>query len=157
MPSTGYIFSQVTGAFLGVMFARYMMGLVALEIDRSPDPVSDDGRMFVSEMYCSMGLLIMIIVMPKDDIPAGVALFVGANVWFSTTGCFANPAGTLARGFSNTFAGVDAEQLPVFLGAELTGLVLVLGLEKALHYLDSGNAVEDDAPKTTTSFAMNRV
>jgi glycerol uptake facilitator-like aquaporin len=154
----GYITSQIAGAFFGVMMARYMMGLEALEIDRSADPVSDNGRMFVSEMYCSAGLLAMIMIMPTADIPAGVALFVGANVWFSTTGCFANPAGTLARGFSNTFAGVDVAQLPIFLGAELTGLIAIIVVEKVLKYLDSGNAVDDDkGPITTTSFAMQSI
>jgi glycerol uptake facilitator-like aquaporin len=158
---SGYIASQIAGAFFGVMMARYMMGLEALEIDTSEDPVSDNGRMFVSEMYCSAGLLAMIMIMPTADIPAGVALFVGANVWFSTTGCFANPAGTLARGFSDTFAGVDVAQLPVFLGAELAGLIAIIVAEKVLHYLDRGNVVEENddvaSPTLTASFAMHKV
>lgn len=74
--------------------------------------------------------------------PAAVAAWIGGAYWFTSSTSFANPAVTLGRGFSDTFAGISPGSVPAFIVAQAVGLVLALALAAALY--PSGTTRADD-------------
>jgi len=74
--------------------------------------------------------------------PAAVGAYIGAAYWFTSSTSFANPAVTIGRAFSDTFAGIRPASVPGFVVAQLVGLVIAVGLVLAL-YPDAGRAAAD--------------
>ena len=103
---TVFIILQITGAICGVMLANYIFEL---------DPVlfSEKARsgtfLFVSEVLATFGLLMVILLSAKEKVAITVAAYIGAAYWFTSSTSFANPAGTIGRSFSNTFAGISPQ------------------------------------------------
>lgn len=117
----GYILAQVAGAFAGVAVAHIMFGeplFFASEHVRAGAP------QLVSEFVATFGLLATIwgtVRSRPAAIPFAVGAYVTAGYWFTASTCFANPAVTLARASSNTFAGIRPADVPGFLVAQLGG------------------------------------
>lgn len=120
---TVFIILQISGAILGVMLANYIFEL---------DPVyfSEKQRsgthLFVSEILATFGLLMVILLSSKEKVAVTVAAYIGAAYWFTSSTSFANPAGTIGRSFSNTFAGISTHDILHFCVAQIIGAFLAL-------------------------------
>jgi glycerol uptake facilitator-like aquaporin len=126
--AAGYVAVQLAGAFAGVLAAHAMFGEPAFAA--STHARAGLAQAF-SELVATFGLLSVILGCSRAQ-PRGVALAVGAYIsgayWFTASTSFANPAVTLARSLTNTFAGIRPEDTPAFLAAQLAGAALATGL-----------------------------
>lgn len=116
-----YIAAQVSGAFLGVAAAHLMFSEPLLSV--STHTRSGAAQMF-SEFVATFGLLSVIWGVTRrrsDAAPFAVGAYITAAYWFTASTSFANPAVTLARAFSNTFAGIRPADAPGFIMAQLIG------------------------------------
>lgn len=116
-----YIAAQIAGAFAGVAAAHIMFGLplfFASKHERS------GGAQFFSEFVATFGLLAVIwgcARLRSQAVPFAVAAYITAAYWFTASTSFANPAVTLARSASDTFAGIRPTDAPGFIAAQLLG------------------------------------
>src|SRR5215470_4851066 len=116
-----YIAAQVGGAFLGVAAAHLMFSEPLFSV--STHTRSGAAQMF-SEFVATCGLLSVIRGVTRrrsDAAPFAVGAYITAAYWFTASTSFANPAMTLARAFSNTFAGIRPTDAPGFILAQLLG------------------------------------
>ena len=116
-----YIAAQVLGAFIGVATAHLMFGESLLQI--SQHARAGGGQLF-SEFVATFGLLCVIWGCARlrlEAVPMAVGLYIAGAYWFTASTCFANPAVTLARGFTDTFAGIRPSDTPGFMVAQLLG------------------------------------
>lgn len=117
----GYIVAQVSGAFAGVVVANVMFGLPVFFA--SQHERSGFAQAF-SEFVATFGLVAVIwgVVRTRPQaVPYAVAAYITAAYWFTSSTSFANPAVTLARSMSDTFAGIRPQDTPVFIMAQLCG------------------------------------
>lgn len=117
----GYIVAQIAGALLGVAAAHLMFGEAVLQI--SQHERSGASQMF-SEFVATFGLLSVIWGcgrLRSEAVPFAVGLYITGAYWFTASTSFANPAVTLARSFTNTFAGIRPVDAPGFIAAQLAG------------------------------------
>lgn len=125
----GYILAQVAGAFLGVAAANVMFDLPAFSA--SQHPRHGMSQLF-SEFVATFGLLSVIWGCSRSrsaaapftvpfTIPIAVGAYITAAYWFTASTSFANPAVTLARSASDTFAGIRLADVPGFMAAQLAG------------------------------------
>jgi glycerol uptake facilitator-like aquaporin len=116
-----YITAQVIGAFVGVAVAHLMFGEPVFSVshrDRS------GAAQFFSEFVATFGLLSVIwgcVRRRPDAVPFAVGTYITAAYWFTSSTSFANPAVTLARAASDTFAGIRPADAPGFIFAQLLG------------------------------------
>jgi glycerol uptake facilitator-like aquaporin len=124
----GYVAAQLVGAFAGVAVAHIMFGepvFVASEHARAGVP------QLVSELVATFGLLATIwgtVRTRPAVVPFAVGAYVTAGYWFTASTCFANPAVTLARAASNTFAGIRPADVGGFIVAQLVGALAATAL-----------------------------
>lgn len=117
----GYAAAQITGGVLGVWLAHVMFDLPVLELSTK---VRGGPGQLVGEAVATFGLLLTILGMTRarpTATPAGVALYIVAAYWFTSSTSFANPAITVARSISDTFAGIAPACAPAFIAAQLVG------------------------------------
>ncbi len=124
-----YVVAQVCGGALGVIVANLMFDLPAVELstrDRSSGPE------FLAEIVATLGLLLVIFVMVRAGSTSKVAYAVGGYIggayWFTSSTSFANPAVTVARTLSDTFAGIQPSSAPLFIAAQLVGLAIAIAV-----------------------------
>ena len=90
---------------------------------------------FLSEVIAALGLLLVIFALARSgrgrSAPAAVGAYIGAAYWFTSSTSFANPAITIGRMFSGTFAGIAPSSVPPFIAAQILGGILVAGIIKA--------------------------
>jgi glycerol uptake facilitator-like aquaporin len=116
-----YIVAQTTGAFAGVATAHCMFGLPVFSV--STHARSGPAQMF-SEFVATFGLLAVIWGVARTRtaaVPFAVGAYITAAYWFTASTSFANPAVTLARSASNTFAGIRPADAAPFIAAQLAG------------------------------------
>jgi glycerol uptake facilitator-like aquaporin len=116
-----YVVAQVTGAFAGVVVAHVMFGEPVLSASTH---VRAGPAQLVSELVATFGLLSVIwgcVRSRAAAVPFAVGAYITAAYWFTSSTSFANPAVTLARAFSNTFAGIRPVDVPGFVLAQLLG------------------------------------
>ena len=124
----GYVAAQLAGAFAGVLAAHLMFGEPLLAVsthDRS------GARQAFSELVATFGLVSVIFGCARrqpNAVPFAVGAWITAAYWFTASTSFANPAVTLARAITNTFAGIRPQDTPLFLAAQLVGAMLATGL-----------------------------
>jgi glycerol uptake facilitator-like aquaporin len=90
---------------------------------------------WLGEGVATFGLILTILGTLQSRpawVPASVALYITAAYWFTSSTSFANPAITIARALSDTFAGIAPASVPGFIGAQLAGALIAFGLSKAL-------------------------
>jgi glycerol uptake facilitator-like aquaporin len=119
----GYLAAQIVGAFAGVAAAHLMFGLPMFF--RSHHARSG-GALFWSEFIATFGLLAVIWGCSRgrsSAVPFAVGAYITAAYWFTASTSFANPAVTLARSASDTFAGIRPADAPAFIIAQLAGAV----------------------------------
>jgi len=116
-----YVAAQLIGAVLGVWIAHVMFGERLFML--SPHARSGPAQM-VSEFVATFGLLSVIRGCSRgrsDAVPFAVAAYIAAAYWFTASTSFANPAVTVARALTDTFAGIRPADVPGFIGAQLAG------------------------------------
>jgi glycerol uptake facilitator-like aquaporin len=125
-----YALCQVAGGLVGVWLAHAMFDLPLLQI--SSHVRSGTGQ-WVAEFVASFGLLIAIlgcVSRAPAAVPYAVGLYITAAYWFTASTSFANPAVTIARAFSNTFAGIAPGGVPAFILAQLIGMAAAVALSR---------------------------
>jgi glycerol uptake facilitator-like aquaporin len=127
--AAAYISAQVTGAILGAILADAMFGRPLVELsthDRSA------GHLLLGEVVATAGLILLIFGLAPTGrshfAPVAVASYIGAAYWFTSSTSFANPAVTVGRTFTDTFAGIAPGSLAGFVTAQLVGTVVGLSL-----------------------------
>ena len=124
---TFFIILQISGAILGVMLANYIFELDPVYFSEKP---RSGTHLFVSEILATFGLLTVILLSSKEKVALTVAAYIGAAYWFTSSTSFANPAGTIGRSFSNTFAGISTHDILHFCVAQIIGAFLALFVYK---------------------------
>ncbi|MEU6166117.1 MIP/aquaporin family protein [Streptomyces tanashiensis] len=124
-----YLPSQTVGAIAGAMLADAMFGepLVKWSThDRSA------GNLLLGEVVATAGLILLIFGLARTDrlrfAPVAVASYIGAAYWFTSSTSFANPAVTIGRAFTDTFAGIAPASVPAFVGMQIIGAAVGLAL-----------------------------
>ena len=123
-----YISAQIIGAFAGVAAAHLMFSLPLLFASHH---VRAGAAQVFSEFVASFGLLSVIwgcVRFRSSVVPFAVAAYITAAYWFTASTSFANPAVTLARAFSDTFAGIRPADAPAFIAAQLSGAFVATAL-----------------------------
>lgn len=125
----GYLAAQVAGAFVGVAAAHLMFEMPALY--QASAHVRAGGAQWFSEGVATFGLLAVILSGERHRpgaVPMAVGLYITGAYWFTASTAFANPAVTLARAFTNTFAGIRPVDAPGFMAAQVCGALVAAAL-----------------------------
>jgi arsenate reductase len=132
--SVAYVAAQTIGGCVGAVVANLMFELPAIEWstkDRS------SGALWLSEVIATVGLLMVIHGCVRtgraEAVPYAVAAWIGGAYWFTSSTSFANPAVTVARTLSDSFAGIDPSSAPMFIAMQLIGAVMAYGLIRLLY------------------------
>lgn len=117
----GYIVAQALGAFAGVFAAHLMFGVAVFQVSNH---ARSGPSQLLSEFVATFGLLSVIWGVARQRstaVPFAVGAYITGAYWFTASTSFANPAVTLARAFTNTFAGIRPADAPGFIAAQLLG------------------------------------
>lgn len=123
-----YAAIQISGALLGVWIAHAMFGEPILQVSTK---FRGGGAQAFSEAVATFGLIGTILAVSRfraDSTPMAVGLYIIAAYWFTASTSFANPAVTLARSLSDTFAGIAPASAPAFILAQFAGALLGAGV-----------------------------
>lgn len=123
-----YAAVQVAGGVLGVITAHGMFAEPLLQVSRH---LRDGPAQGLSEAVATFGLLLTILGVSKARsgfVPVAVGLYITSAYWFTASTSFANPAVTLARCLSDTFAGIAPTSAPLFIAAQVAGALAALGV-----------------------------
>jgi arsenate reductase len=135
-----YAGAQVAGALSGAVLANAMFALPTFEASTK---VRSNGPLWLSEVVATFGLVIVIFGVVRSGrgaiAPFAVGAYIGGAYFFTASTSFANPAVTIGRTISNTFAGIRPSSAPWFIIMQLLGGVLAVGVVRALypHVADS--------------------
>ena len=129
-----YIPAQVAGCISGAIVANGMFAVAAISISThhraSPAHV-------LAEVVATLGLLLVIFSLARTgrtaSAPAAVGAYIGAAYWFTSSTSFANPAITVGRMFSDTFAGIAPASVPGFVLAQCVGGVVAIAVVRTLY------------------------
>ena len=128
-----YAFAQVLGAISGALLANAMFDHAIIE---SATKVRTGSNLYLAEIAATAGLILVInlLVVQKNltAIPAAVAAWIGSAYFFTSSTSFANPAVTIGRTFSDSFAGIAPSSAPAFIASQILGALIGLGLVKVL-------------------------
>ena len=116
-----YSLLQIFGAITGVLIANIMFGMEIIELS---EKTRSGSNIFMSEIIATFGLIFFILISNKEKLALVVASYIGAAYWFTSSTSFANPAGTIGRMFSNSFAGINPENVLYFCIAQIFGSIL---------------------------------
>jgi glycerol uptake facilitator-like aquaporin len=129
-----YIPAQICGCILGAITANVMFSLSAISI--STHHRASPAHCF-AEVIATLGLLLVIFSLARTRraaaAPAAVGAYIAAAYWFTSSTSFANPAITVGRMFSNTFAGIAPASVPAFVIAQLAGGAIAVVLVRVLY------------------------
>jgi glycerol uptake facilitator-like aquaporin len=124
----GYVVAQLTGAFAGVAAAHLMFAEPLFTVSTH---ARSGGAQAFSELVATFGLLAVIwgcSRLRSSAVPFAVGAYITAAYWFTASTSFANPAVTLARAATNTFAGIRPLDVPAFVVAQLLGALVATAL-----------------------------
>jgi glycerol uptake facilitator-like aquaporin len=129
-----YIPAQIAGCITGAIVANGMFALAAISI--STKHRATPAHLF-AEVIATLGLVLVIFSLARTkriaSAPAAVGAYIGAAYFFTSSTSFANPAISIGRMFSNTFAGIAPASVPGFIAAELIGCALAILAVKVLY------------------------
>ena len=130
-----YSVAQVLGAITGAILANAMFSFPLLEASTK---IRSGGNLYIGEIVATAGLILLINLLVNQKnlvvIPAAVAAWIGSAYFFTSSTSFANPAVTIGRIFSDSFAGIAPECAPKFIAAQVLGALIGLGLTKVLTH-----------------------
>jgi arsenate reductase len=139
----GYVAAQVAGAIGGAVLANLMFALPAVDWSSKQRA---EGHLWLGEVVATAGLVLLVFALARSGrsavAPAAVGAYIGAAYWFTSSTSFANPAVTVGRAFTDTFAGIAPGSVPGFALAQLVGLAVGVALLVAL-YPGVGEAADD--------------
>ena len=127
-----YLAAQIIGAFFGVALANLMFDLPAFH---ASEKVRSGNSLLLSEFVATAGLIIVIygtFRWNKPALPLAVAAYIMSAIWFTSSTSFSNPAVTMARSMSNTFAGIRPADVTAFVIVELVAAVAAVVLVRWL-------------------------
>jgi glycerol uptake facilitator-like aquaporin len=132
--AAAYLPAQVAGCTSGAVIANLMFALPAVSISAKHRATPAH---FLAEVIATAGLLLVIFALARSGrtgpAPAAVGAYIGAAYWFTSSASFANPAITIGRMFSDTFAGIAPSSAPAYIGAQVIGSALAVAVIKALY------------------------
>jgi glycerol uptake facilitator-like aquaporin len=133
-----YVLAQILGGCLGTLAAHVMFEVPLLQLGVK---ARTGGAQWFSEAVATFGLLVAILGVSRfrpAAVPFAVGLYITAAYWFTASTSFANPAVTMARAFTTSFAGIAVGDVPMFIVAQLAGALAGLALMRWL--LDQGTS-----------------
>jgi len=119
-----YIIIQVVSGLIAVISIHYIFQIELFQISTN---IRGEIPLLISEIIATFGLVLTILLISKNDeksVAMGVALFITAGYWFTSSTSFANPAVTISRVFTNTFTGIAPESLLYFICGQVVGCVI---------------------------------
>ncbi|MFE1794878.1 aquaporin [Streptomyces sp. NPDC059517] len=132
--AAAYVPAQIVGAIGGAVLADAMFGEPLAKLsthDRFAGPL------WLGEVVATAGLILLVLGLGRTGraalAPAAVASYIGAAYWFTSSTSFANPAVTVGRAFTDTFAGIAPTSVAPFIAAQLVGAVVGSGIVAAVH------------------------
>jgi glycerol uptake facilitator-like aquaporin len=132
--AAAYLPAQVAGCVGGAVVANLMFSEPAVSISTHHRAT---GAHDLSEIVATLGLLLVIFALARSgrskSAPAAVGAYIGAAYFFTSSTSFANPAITVGRMFSNTFAGIAPSSAPAFIGAQIVGAGLAVVVIRILY------------------------
>lgn len=136
-----YVVAQVVGGCLGAMVANLMFELPAVELSTE---TRSSGGMWLGEAVATFGLVLVILGVVRSGrssaAPVAVGAYIAAAYWFTSSTSFANPAVTVGRTLTDTFAGIRPSSAPMFIAMQVVGALLATALA---HYLFPDLSGED--------------
>jgi arsenate reductase len=130
----GYVPTQIAGGICGAILADAMFSEPLVHWSHH---ARTGGHIWLGEVVATAGLILVIIALARTgrsgQTPWAVGAYIGAAYWFTSSTSFANPAVSIGRAFTDTFAGIAPRSLPGFVGAQLVGAVVGLALIAALY------------------------
>ena len=147
-----YVVAQIAGAAIGVVIANLMFGLPAVTVSTH---ARSTPNLWLGEIVATLGLLLVVFGLTRSGrgaaAPFGVGAYISGAYFFTSSTSFANPAVTLARTLSDTFAGIAPASVVPFLLAQFVGAVLACAMVRVLwpHIEEHANevVVPHDAPE----------
>jgi glycerol uptake facilitator-like aquaporin len=135
-----YILAQLIGCCAGVLIAHLMFGLPVWQFSTH---VRSGPAQALAEGIATFGLLLIVLGHRRsEDAPWMLAAWIGAAYWFTASTSFANPAITIARSLTNTFAGIRPADAPAFIGAQFIGAFLAFAVGRWLFPTKPSHAVQ---------------
>jgi glycerol uptake facilitator-like aquaporin len=132
--AAAYLPAQVAGCIGGAVIANLMFALPAVSISAKHRATPAH---FLSEVVATLGLILVIFALARSGrsraAPAAVGAYIGAAYFFTSSTSFANPAITVGRMFSDTFAGIAPSSVPSFIAAQIAGGALAVVVIRALY------------------------
>ena len=132
--AAAYLPAQVVGCVCGAIVANVMFSSAAISISTKHRA---SGPHFLSEVIATVGLILVIFALARSGrshlAPAAVGAYIGAAYFFTSSTSFANPAITLGRMFSNSFAGIAPSSVPSFMSAQVLGGLVAIGIIWVLY------------------------
>jgi arsenate reductase len=129
-----YVPAQVAGCIIGAIAANAMFDRAVVSI--STHHRASPAHVF-SEVIATLGLLLVIFSLARTrrlaSAPAAVGAYIGAAYWFTSSTSFANPAISVGRMFSDTFAGIAPASVPAFVAAQLAGGAVAIAVIRVLY------------------------
>ena len=130
-----YAVVQTAGAITGAFLANAMFDNAIIQ---TATKIRSGNNLYLAEIVATAGLILVINLLVSQKnltvIPAAVAAWIGSAYFFTSSTSFANPAVTVGRIFSDSFAGIAPECVLKFIAAQILGAIIGLGLVKALTY-----------------------
>ncbi len=123
-----YALAQTAGGIAGAAIANLMFDLDVLG---PATKIRDGGGIWLGEVVATAGLLLVIFLVSRsrpESTPMAVGVWIGGAYWFTSSTSLANPAVTVARAFSDSFAGIAPESVPMFVVMQLVGLAVAVPL-----------------------------
>jgi glycerol uptake facilitator-like aquaporin len=125
-----YVLIQILGGCAGAILAHAMFSLPLIQASVHE---RTGIAQWIAEFVATLGLLLVVLGHRKaEDAPWMVAAWIGAAYWFTSSTSFANPAITIARALSNTFAGISPSHVPPFILAQLLGALAAMPVARLL-------------------------
>jgi glycerol uptake facilitator-like aquaporin len=154
--AAAYLPAQVGGCIAGAVIANLMFGLDAVSISVRHRA---SAAHFFSEIVATLGLILVIMALARSgrsrSAPAAVGAYIGAAYFFTSSASFANPAISIGRMFSDTFAGIAPASVPPYIAAQVIGGALAFVMVKALYPdvtpAEAANVIVPHPPATTSA------
>ena len=120
-----YAISQTIGGIIGAAIANAMF---SLDILGPSTKIREGSGIWLGEVVATVGLLLVIFLIARgprpESVPVAVGVWIGGAYWFTSSTSLANPAVSIARSFTESFAGIARESVPMFIVMQLIGLVI---------------------------------
>ncbi|MGZ0145994.1 aquaporin [Kribbella sp. WER1] len=128
-----YVLAQVGGGIAGAILANLMYGATAVSWSTTHRSA---GHLYLGETVATAGLILLVFALVRSGRAAAapaVGAYIGAAYWFTSSTSFANPAVTIGRAFSDTFAGIAPSSVPGFVAFQFVGAALGSALVAILY------------------------